>query len=45
MAEIQSAIDEERFEELRESFWSRYVPTDEATRREQKQKWLQARGE
>ena len=44
MAEIRSAINEERFEKFRESFWSRYVPTDEATRREQKQKWLKARG-
>ena len=44
MAEIRSAINEERFEKFRESFWSRYVPTDEATRREQKRKWLQARG-
>ncbi len=44
MEEIRSAINEERFEKFRESFWSRYVPTDEATRREQKRKWLQARG-
>ena len=44
MAEIRSAISEGRFEKFRESFWSRYVPTDEATRREQKRKWLQARG-
>ena len=44
MAEIRSAINEERFEKFRESFWSRYVPTDEATRQEQKRKWLQARG-
>ena len=44
MAEIRSAINEERFEEFRGSFLSRYVPTDEATRREQRQKWLQARG-
>jgi len=44
MAEIRSAISEERFEKFRESFWSRYVPTDEAIRGEQKRKWLQARG-
>ena len=44
MAEMRAAINEERFEKFRESFWSRYVPTDEATRREQKGKWLQARG-
>ncbi len=44
MAEIRAAINDERFERFRELFWSRYVPTDEATRREQKGKWLQARG-
>ena len=44
MAEIRLAISEERFEFFRESFLSRYKPTDEATRQEQKQKWLRARG-
>ena len=44
MAEIRLAISEGRFEQFRELFWSRYVPTDEATRREQKQRWLRARG-
>ena len=45
MADMRSAINEDRFEKFRESFWSRYVPTDETTRREQKRKWLKARGD
>ncbi len=44
MADMRSAIKDERFEQFRASFWSRYVPTDEATRREQQRKRQQARG-
>ena len=43
MAEIRSAISEDRFDKFRESFLSKYLPTDEAIRREQKRKWLEAR--
>ena len=44
MADMRSAISEERFDKFREGFWSKYVPTNEATRREQQRKRLQARG-
>ena len=43
MEEIREAIGEGRFDRLRGDFWNSYRPTDEATRREQKERWLRAR--
>lgn len=42
MEEIRAAISEGVFEEYRTAFHARFVPPDEKTRREQKQKWLDA---
>ncbi len=42
MEEIRAAIRAGEFEEYREAFHARFVPPDEATRREQKRKWLVA---
>jgi queuine tRNA-ribosyltransferase len=44
MGEVREAILEDRFESFRREFWESYRPTDEATRQEQKEKWLRARG-
>ncbi len=43
MGEVREAILEDRFESFRHEFWESYRPTDEATRQEQKEKWLKAR--
>jgi queuine tRNA-ribosyltransferase len=44
MAEMREAIREGRFDQFHNSFLSAYQPTDEATRQEQKGKWIKARG-
>ena len=44
MQEAREAILQGRFDQFRESFWADYRPTDEETRRRQKEKWLAARG-
>ncbi len=44
MGKIREAIVENRFESFRREFWEYYRPTDEATRQQQKEKWLKARG-
>lgn len=44
MGEMREAIRESRFDQFHSSFLSNYQPTDEATRQEQKGKWLKARG-
>ena len=44
MEEMREAILNDRFESFRRAFWESYRPTDEATRQEQKEKWLRARG-
>ena len=44
MEEMREAILDDRFESFRRQFWESYRPTDEATRQEQKEKWLRARG-
>jgi queuine tRNA-ribosyltransferase len=43
MDNIRQAIQEDRFEQFRRDFWNCYRPTDETTRRQQKEKWLKAR--
>ena len=43
MANIRQAIQEDRFDQFRATFWQSYRPTDEAVRQRQKQKWLRAR--
>ena len=43
MGEIRDAILEDRFESFRRQFWEYYRPTNEATRQQQKEKWLKAR--
>jgi queuine tRNA-ribosyltransferase len=43
MQEMRRAIQDGRFEQFRSDFWNSYRPTDEATRREQKERWLRAR--
>ena len=42
MEEIGAAISDGAFEEYRRAFHVRFVPPDERTRREQKEKWLDA---
>jgi queuine tRNA-ribosyltransferase len=44
MADVRRSIAEGRFEVFRREFGETYRPTDEAARREQKAKWLEARG-
>ena len=44
MDRIRSAIIDGTFRAFRDSFWANYQPTDEATRLDQKQKWLRGRG-
>ncbi len=44
MQEARDAILEDRFDRFRDNFWAEYHPTDEATRRQQKERWLAARG-
>lgn len=44
MAKLQNAIMGDTLSDFREEFWSRYQPTDEKTRVNQKQKWLKAKG-
>ena len=44
MQEAREAVLEGRFESFREDFWAEYRPTNEETRRVQKEKWLAARG-
>ncbi len=44
MQEARQAVLEERFDRFREQFRAEYRPTDEATRRQQKERWLAARG-
>ena len=44
MANMREAIWEGTFEEFRREFHENYVPTSEAARQEQKEKWLRARG-
>ena len=41
---IRQAILEDRFEPFRRDFHAAYRPTDEATRRQQREQWLAARG-
>ena len=41
---IRQAILENRFESFRRDFHATYRPTDEATRQQQKERWLAARG-
>ena len=43
MASIRQAIQEDRFDQFRQDFWSSYRPTNETTRQQQKEKWLRAR--
>ena len=43
MDHIRRAIQDDRFDGFRQDFWSCYRPTDETTRRLQKEKWLTAR--
>ena len=45
MENMREAILEDRFEGFRTDFMSTYKPTDEATRQEQKERWLKARGD
>ena len=44
MERIRTAIAEGRFESFRREFLSRYHPTNEAARQEQKLRWLEERG-
>ena len=44
MENVRQAIQEDRFELFRRDFHDTYLPTDEATRQRQKEKWLAARG-
>lgn len=44
MENMRQAILENRFESFRREFHNAYLPTDEATRQRQKEKWLAARG-
>ena len=44
MERMRVAIQEGRFDQFRADFRNSYQPTDEATRREQKERWLLARG-
>ena len=44
MSGIRISIEQNQFSEFRNKFWEQYIPTDEATRQAQKQKWLIARG-
>ena len=44
MADLRRSIVEGRFEVFRREFGETYRPTDEAARREQKARWLEARG-
>ncbi len=43
MDRIRSAIVDSTFRAFRDDFWANYQPTDEATRLDQKQKWLKGR--
>ncbi len=44
MSGMREAIREDRFDQFRQAFLQKYTPTDETVRREQKEKWLLARG-
>jgi queuine tRNA-ribosyltransferase len=44
MTDARQSIADGRFEEFRRKFSETYRPADEAARREQKAKWLKARG-
>ena len=44
MDEMRQAIRAQRFAEYRTAFHKRFVPPNEGTRRDQKQKWLKAQG-
>ena len=44
MSGIRISIEQNQFSGFRSKFWEQYIPTDEATRQAQKQKWLIARG-
>ena len=44
MSGIRISIEQNQFSGFRNKFWEQYIPTDEATRQAQKQKWLIARG-
>ena len=44
MQNIRQAILENRFASFRRDFHQTYRPTDEATRQQQKERWLAARG-
>ena len=44
MDNIRSAILEDRFAQFRRDFQATYRPTNEATRQQQKERWLAARG-
>ena len=43
MADMRTAIIEDTFDQFRAGFHSNYRPTNEDTRREQKEKWIRAR--
>ena len=43
MERMRAAIEKGRFQELREEFMGRFVPTDEETRRVQKRRWEESR--
>jgi queuine tRNA-ribosyltransferase len=40
MDDMRQAIQEGRFDRFQQDFWSSYQPTDETTRRQQKERWL-----
>ena len=44
MTRIRISIEQNQFASFRNEFWHQYIPTDEATRQAQRQKWLKARG-
>ena len=44
MTRIRISIEQNQFASFRNEFWHHYIPTDEATRQAQRQKWLKARG-
>ena len=44
MDNIRAAIRENRFAQFRQDFHAAYRPTDAATRQQQKERWLAARG-
>ena len=43
MQQIRQAITENRFQDFQQQFLTRYQPTNETARQQQKQRWLQQR--